>query len=325
MCIDDVSVDCFFYEDGFFYQECLGFERYRVSYVCVTSFDAYYVGGKFVDFEDFYFLLDKVSFSQDYKRTCRLYSDAWASDTYFYSPVGAGSLCVSSSSQSSLPVEPEVSGDRVVAESLLGDVAPIEMLLKEGSLVSSRLEGAAPIELLIEDGCLMLHRGLWNEECWYSEECLYFWAYDKDGYEVAMCMSIYDVDLTFVNGWSFTQEQVVEYFGLYRMTFEREMAVSPLIINHYCLEPLTLEFVPARFFVHTETVAELALSSNGILTFRYPYSSEYLICSVSGGRVITTDGTEVCLNPSSTLITLFKDNLTGWLITLSHVLKGSYS
>jgi hypothetical protein len=86
-----------------------------------------------------------------------------------------------------------------------------------------------------------------------------------------------------------------------------------------------LEFVPARFFMYTETVAELALSSNGILTFRYPYSSEYLICSVSGKRVITTDGTEVCLNPSSTLVTLFKGNLTGWLITLSHVLKGSYS
>jgi hypothetical protein len=185
-------------------------------------------------------------------------------------------------------------------------------------------EGAAPIELTVDDGTLVLHRGIWHEECWYDAENLYYWGYDRDGYEVAMCVSIYDVDLTYVNGWSFSREQVVEYFGLYRMTLERELSVAPLIISHYDLEIKTLEFVPTRFFMYTEAVAELVLSSSGDLTFRYPYSSEYLSCSVFGTRVFLAEGTEV-LDPKHTLVTMFKGGLTEWLVTLSLVLKGSYS
>jgi len=304
ICIDDVSTGCFFYEDGFFYQEALAIDRYRVSYASITSFDAYYFNGKFVDFEDFYFLLDKVSFSQEYQRTCRLYRDAWASDVEFYNPVCSVALCSSSRPLASSFVMTDLSVDRACL------VDPIEVL--------------PPIELVVEDGTMVLHKGRWHEECWYSEECLYYWAYDKDGYECAFQVSIHDIDMVYINGWHFTQEQTVEYFDQYRVTLENELAVAPLIINHYHLNEMVLDYVPARRYKCTESVAELSLGKDGELLYRHPYSSVKLHCAVKGRTVSLTDGTLAILTPGATLITMVCRDFSAWLITLSHILNGHY-
>ena len=304
MCIDGMSVSCFFYEDGFFYQVSLALDRYLIVYVGIESFDAYYVDGRFVEFEDFYFPLDKVSFSQDYKRTCRLYRDAWASDAEFYNPVCSVSLCSSSRPLASSSVMTDLSVDRACL------VSPVE--------------GLPPTELVVEDGTMVLHKGLWHEECWYSEKCLYYWGFNTDGYECVFQLPIHDIDMTYINGWFFTQEQTVEYFTQYRMTLEQELAVAPLIINHYHLSEIVLDYVPARRFLHTESVAELSLGSDDELLYRHPYSSVWLHCSVSGRTVSLPDGTLAILTPGATLITIVFRDFSAWLITLSHILNGHY-
>jgi hypothetical protein len=130
--------------------------------------------------------------------------------------------------------------------------------------------------------------------------------------------------MVYINGWHFTQEQTVEYFDQYRVTLENELAVAPLIINHYHLNEMVLDYVPARRHMYTESVAELSLGKDGELLYRHPYSSVKLHCAVKGRTVSLTDGALAILTPGATLITMVCRDFSSWLITLSHILNGHY-